>query len=195
MSVSLSTHCGAAIEPFIDDLARLRIQIFRDFPYLYDGDMDYERNYLQTYLNSDAAAVVLARDGDQVVGASTCLPMTAEESAFQSPLRAIGLEPDNIFYLAESVLNSDYRGQGLGVGFFEQREAHAARLGGFSHACFCAVQRPDNHPLKPSEHVPLHGFWKKRGYAPTDAYASYTWQDVDQDNPTEKQLRFWMKEL
>ena len=29
-------------EAAFDDLARLRIEIFRDFPYLYEGDLDYE---------------------------------------------------------------------------------------------------------------------------------------------------------
>ena len=30
---------GAAITPYIDALAQLRIAIFREYPYLYDGDM------------------------------------------------------------------------------------------------------------------------------------------------------------
>ena len=43
---------GAAIAPHVPDLARLRIEVFREFPYLYDGAEDYERKYLQTYINS-----------------------------------------------------------------------------------------------------------------------------------------------
>ena len=39
-------------ETAFDDLARLRIEVFRDFPYLYEGDLDYERQYLSTFMMS-----------------------------------------------------------------------------------------------------------------------------------------------
>ena len=29
---------GSDIAPHVEDLARLRIEVFREFPYLYDGD-------------------------------------------------------------------------------------------------------------------------------------------------------------
>ena len=37
---------GNAVGEVLDDLARLRIAVFRDWPYLYDGDVAYERDYL-----------------------------------------------------------------------------------------------------------------------------------------------------
>jgi hypothetical protein len=40
---------GQDIIPFIPELAKLRIEIFKSYPYLYDGDLDYEHNYLNTY--------------------------------------------------------------------------------------------------------------------------------------------------
>ena len=43
---------GPDLNNYIDNIARLRIEVFRDFPYLYDGTMEYERNYLQTYSRS-----------------------------------------------------------------------------------------------------------------------------------------------
>lgn len=195
MTVSLSIHSGAAIEPLINEIARLRIAVFRDFPYLYDGDTEYEARYLQTYVDSEETAVVIARDKDQIVGASTCLPLRSEEMAFQSPLREQGYNTEHFFYLAESVLMSDYRGQGLGVGFFRLREAHAAQAGEYTHTCFCAVQRPNDHPLKPANYQPLDLFWQHRGYSPAGCYASYSWKDVDHDTPTTKQLQFWIKKL
>ena len=38
---------GPELEPFIDGLGRLRIAVFREYPYLYDGSLDYEREYLK----------------------------------------------------------------------------------------------------------------------------------------------------
>ena len=51
---------GAAIEPWLDDVARLRIAVFRDWPYLYEGDAAYERDYLAAYARSADSVFVLA---------------------------------------------------------------------------------------------------------------------------------------
>ena len=60
------------------DLARLRIAVFREYPYLYDGDMAYEKYYIQQYVQSPGSVIVLAMDGDTIVGASTALPLADE---------------------------------------------------------------------------------------------------------------------
>ncbi|WP_020394641.1 GNAT family N-acetyltransferase [Thiolinea disciformis] len=196
MAITLQTVTGNNLARYIQDLARLRMEVFRAFPYLYDGSLEYEAHYLETYLRCPDAAMILVFDQDQVVGASSCIPLRAEDEAFQKPLRAAGFALDTIFYCGESVLAQAYRGQGLGVAFFREREAHAARLGGFTHSCFCAVDRPLNHPLRPMDYVPLDQFWTKRGYVKqSHLVARLSWQDIDQPLPTEKTLTYWMKTL
>lgn len=201
-AVRLQTVTGRDLEQYVQDLARLRIEVFRAFPYLYDGSMDYEAQYLETYLQCPEAAMVLAFDGDQVVGASSCIPMRDEDEAFKRPFMQQAQElgyafnVDELFYCGESVLDSRYRGQGIGVAFFREREAHAARLGGFSYSCFCAVDRPADHPLRPADYVPLDEFWRKRGYEKRpQLQARFAWKDIDQVEETEKTLTFWLKRL
>ena len=60
---------GPEARPFVAELARLRIGVFRAFPYLYDGTPEYEETYLQAYLNNENAVVILARDGQAVIAA------------------------------------------------------------------------------------------------------------------------------
>ena len=48
---------GNAVGEVLDDLARLRIAVFRDWPYLYDGDVAYERDYLTAYQSPGAVVV------------------------------------------------------------------------------------------------------------------------------------------
>ncbi|MCX8998091.1 GNAT family N-acetyltransferase [Rhizobiaceae bacterium BDR2-2] len=187
---------GSGIAPFIDDLARLRIAVFRAFPYLYEGTLDYEKTYVATYARSQDSVFVLALDGDRVVGASTGIPMRDETDAFKAPFLKAGWNPERIFYFGESVLMPDYRGQGLGVRFFEEREAHARRLGGFDICCFCAVERPADHPLRPADHQPLDTFWTRRGYTHhPDLRTEYVWRDVGETHETAKPMSFWMKEI
>ncbi|GGO77890.1 GNAT family acetyltransferase [Marinobacterium nitratireducens] len=194
--MQIKTLCGEAIAPHIDDLARLRIEVFRAFPYLYDGSLDYERDYLGTYARSPESLFVLALDGDRVVGAATGVPMADETEEFRRPFVEAGWNPDEIFYFGESVLLPEYRGQGLGVRFFEEREAYARRLGRFRHCAFCAVERPADHPLRPADHVQLNDFWANRGYVhqPT-LRTEYRWKDVGETCETAKPMSFWLREL
>jgi GNAT superfamily N-acetyltransferase len=193
-NIRIERWSGAALEQYIPDLARLRIEVFRDFPYLYDGDYDYEKKYLQTHIDCPESVIVLAFDGDKVVGASTAMPMRHETEEMKLPFLQHGYNLDDIFYCSESVLDKNYRGLGLGVKFFEQREAHAADLGGFKYITFCCVERPVDHPRRPADYVPLDAFWNKRGYVKhSELKTSYTWKDLDDSEETPKPMTFWLK--
>ncbi|MBL8654785.1 MAG: GNAT family N-acetyltransferase, partial [Alphaproteobacteria bacterium] len=93
------------------------------------------------------------------------------------------------------VLQSDYRGQGVGVRFFVEREKRARELG-FKLATFCGVVRPKDHPARPADYVPLDAFWTKRGFTPRgDLTASFEWRDLGDTAPTAKPMAFWTKDL
>ena len=130
---------GADILPILPDLARLRIVVFRDWPYLYDGTLDYEEKYLATFAAAKGAVVIAAYDGAEMVGASTGAPMIEHADEFGEPFRAAGFDISKIFYCGESVLLKSHRGYGLGHAFFDGREAQAKALGGFTHSTFCRV--------------------------------------------------------
>ena len=44
--VPVTAHSGTAVTPFNTALAELRIQVFREWPYLYEGTLAYEQHYL-----------------------------------------------------------------------------------------------------------------------------------------------------
>ncbi len=186
---------GPAIAPHLPDLARLRKAVFRAWPYLYDGSMTYEAGYMAEFAASQTAGLVIARDGDAVVGASTCLSLAEEEAHITAPFQARGIDLATVFYFGESVLLPAYRGQGVGVAFFAAREAHASRHPGVTLATFCAVERPADHPLRPADAVPLDTFWRRRGYTATDMTCTMAWKQIDTTGKVTNTLRFWTKSL
>lgn len=186
---------GAAVEPWLPALAALRIEVFRDWPYLYEGDPDYERRYLAAYAASPRSLFVLACVGEQVVGASTGIPLVDDGEAFQRPFRERGIDPARIFYCGESVLRPAYRGRGLGHRFFDEREAHARRLGGFDRIAFCAVDRDPADPRRPAQHRGNELFWGKRGYQRQPGlYCELDWPEPGRGEVSHR-LTFWMREL
>lgn len=196
MTLQVQRFAGPEIARYIPDLAALRMAVFREYPYLYAGSQAYEERYLRKYLDAADSVMVMVFAGARIVGASTGLPLADADAEFQAPFVAHGYDLASIFYFGESVLAEAYRGRGIGAEFFEQREAHVHDLGRFDTICFCAVERPPAHPLRPADYRPLDAFWQRRGYAQrAELRTSYVWQDLDEDEESPKPMNFWLKQL
>ena len=197
MSVSVDVRplSGEALQAALGDLARLRITVFAAYPYLYDGSEEYERNYLASFSSAADSVLVVAFDGDRIVGAATASPLVRQDEEVLAPFRRAGMDLADVFYFGESVLLPQYRGQGIGHAFFDQREA-AAREWGARRATFCGVIRPADHPQRPSDYVPLDGFWRRRGYAPVDGLiGTIAWREHGDCMDVARPMQFWMRDL
>ncbi len=194
--LTFKTYRGAEIATVLEPLAKLRITVFRAWPYLYEGAMDYELDYLRTYANSPRSMLFAAFDGNEMTGATTCIPLLDETAEVQEPFIKAGMDIATIFYFGESILLPQYRGHGLGHRFFDEREAHARSFGNFQYTCFCGVVRPLDYPARPASFRPLDAFWIKRGYLPKPVLQSqFVWLDIGEAEPTAKPMMFWMREL
>ena len=195
-SISYITKTGAEIASVFDDLAQLRITVFRAFPYLYEGSFDYEKEYLKVYSEAENAFLFAVYDGAKMVGATTCIPLINETSEVQEPFINVGIDLENVFYFGESILLPEYRGLGLGHRFFDEREAHARSFEACKITCFCSVVREENHPLQPFDYQPLDKFWTKRGYQKEFSLKStFEWLDIGENQPTQKEMIYWTKKL
>lgn len=193
--IELSILVGTDLQAALPALSNLRIEVFREFPYLYDGTLNYETAYLAKFAEAKDAIIVVAREDETIVGCATGSALSAHHEAFAVPFLTRDDDIETIFYFGESVLKAQFRGRGLGHAFFDYREDHARRSG-YRSSTFCAVIRPDHHPLRPSNYRPLNEFWKKRGYSPIpDMVATFRWKDIDQVEETGHAMQFWMKAL
>lgn len=184
---------GSNIAALIPQLGQLRIRIFHDFPYLYEGSQEYEEDYLQFYAKNPLSFAFGVFDGEQLVGATTGMPLSVQSREIQQPFLERGMNIDEIFYFGESILLPEYRGRGLGHLFFDVREKHALE-NGFKITAFCSVMRPEDHPLRPADYRPNDAFWTKRGYQQQDYSCRMEWLDRNETQKTEKELIFWTKE-
>ena len=118
MTVTVTKLTGEALRTRLDDLGKLRIEIFRAWPYLYKGTIAYERQYLPRYAEAKTGTMIVAEDDGAIVGASTALGLDEEDDHVQQPFLDAKLDLKKIFYFGESVLLPQYRGQGMGVRLF-----------------------------------------------------------------------------
>ncbi|MBL7808197.1 MAG: GNAT family N-acetyltransferase [Saprospiraceae bacterium] len=196
MELRYEKYRGAAFRTVFEPLAALRIRVFRDFPYLYEGTLDYELEYLDTYAQAERALLFAVYDGQKMVGATTCIPLANETPDVQKPFLKAGYHLEEVFYFGESILLQQYRGHGIGHLFFDEREAHAASFGTYRFTCFCAVDRAENHPLRPEGYRPLDAFWMQRGYLKEPTLVSqFTWPDLGESTGTAKNMIYWIKPM
>ncbi len=187
---------GAEIASVFEDLAKLRITVFKAFPYLYEGTLAYEKEYLKVYSDAEKSFLFAVFDDSEMVGATTCIPLIDESDEVKKPFLEAGMDISKIFYFGESILLSPYRSLGLGNRFFEEREKHAKSFVQYSLASFCAVQRPENHPMKPEDYRPLDEFWKKRGYKKNAILQTeFNWLDIGDNVSSKKTMLFWTKNI
>jgi GNAT superfamily N-acetyltransferase len=201
-NVRVRSVVGAELAAQVGALARLRVAVFREWPYLYDGDLAYEEAYLRTYAQAPHSVFVLAQDPTgQVVGMATGLPLTQADPATRAPFETAGIDLATVFYFGESVLDPAHRGQGLGHAFFDAREAQARHLRDqesqpLTHTAFCAVDRAADDPRRPPGARDLSPFWQARGYTPNPHLkATFTWREQGAPQQTQHTMIFWQRPL
>lgn len=206
LDFSISTVSGADTIPYHQDLARLRMAIFRDFPYLYEGNDTYESTYNAPYGQSSKSLFVVIKASNEVVGISTAIPMRDMDESIALILSDAGYTAASGFYLGESVLTPNFRGRGLYKKMFDLREEEA-RLQGHSFTAFLSVVRESDHPLKPINYIPHDTTWKSYGYTPIEAHMTFSYPTVPlpdskntsgwskQGSTHDHTLQFWVKDL
>jgi GNAT superfamily N-acetyltransferase len=196
ISIQYETLHGKAAETHIDDLARLRIQVFREFPYLYDGSIAYETRYLQTYFHCPHSLIVLARDSERIVGCATAIPLKFEESEFQKPFLEQKIPADTVMYFGESVLLPEYRGHGIGKAFLQKRIDYARQYPGIGWAAFCAVRRDSQDTRRPNNYRPLDTLWQSFGFQPVPGMRTfYHWKEIGQREESDQEMQFWLRSI
>ena len=195
MNIEYKKIYGREISDYLDQIAALRIEVFREFPYLYEGSLDYEKKYLQVYVDSDSSMIILAIVDGIIIGASTCLAMSDESEEFKEALIKADYDISKIFYFGESIIKKELRGNKIGHEFFRMREEHALKcIADLEFSTFCAVDRTEDHPLKPKSYRPLDLFWNRMGYQKSeDLRVYYPWKDIDKDREDKKMMSIWLK--
>jgi GNAT superfamily N-acetyltransferase len=194
-TIRFQTLTGQAIAGANAAFQHLHVDVFYDWPYLFQGD-PAAPPYIANYVTLPRAALFLVANDGKPVAAATCLPLQDESPNVQAPFIERGWDPARFFYFGEGIVLEAWRGRGLGVRLFELRESHARAVSTADYAIFCSVRRPVGHPLRPVDPHTNDAFWRRRGYVPMPGVACIMrWTDRGDAAPSEHTLDFWIKSL
>ena len=185
---------GKDIKRHLPDVANLRLRVFKEYPYLYEGDLKDEHEYLSHYSSSENSFLATAFSDNELIGAATGIPLTAAAPVTQQPFIDAHQKLEQWYYIGEVVLAPQWRHRGLGGLFLRALEDHAKELN-YRFTTFCTIHRPPTHPSRPRGFVPLDEYWKKHGYERLTMTCQLSWIDTGEGRPSAKQMDFWYKEL
>ena len=172
---------GTAIEPHNEEIISIVNRVFYDYPYRYDGKSEGYTESIKEHAKSANGYVVLAMDGEKVVGVATGIPLS--ESGVTLP----GVDPSSVYYLCELLLLPEYRGQGLGTKMGREIE-HFAKEHGYTLLALTSMEAPG--------YTSAHTAFKKLGYTKhPDKYYETSWVHVGETEPTSHRLFFWTRPI
>lgn len=191
---SIRLVTGADVADCLEGLATLRLEIFREYPYLYAGSREEELAYLKRYAETPNVCVALAEQGGEVIGAGTGIPLSVEEARMQAGFATAGPDTSDIYYIGEILLYPGYRNSRFGSRLFGLLEDHARSLGPYRRLGCATVERPDDHPLRPSDYLPIERFLARHRFSPlAGTPSSLAWRETD-GVVREHPMRCWIRE-
>lgn len=188
------------IQNYTDYIAHLRMEAFKPFPYLYAGNLEYERTYIRGYQFAKKAMLATANIDGNIVGISTGIPLNADSEIVSGAKEAFEKENINVedyYYYGEIIILPEYRGLGLAKKLYEAQDIIVRRWG-YRFTSILTVVREADHPLKPQSYQPTDKLWERLGFCWKGLEIAYHWPTIQADRTVKEQkhsLEFWIKNL
>lgn len=175
-------------EPYLDEILKMRLKNFIEFPYLYEGDEKYEQKYLEVLMESKTSLLIIVKENDKVIATGTGLCLNDEVDFVKNPY--INEDINKIFYISEVVVNKEYRKSGIAK-IIGDKFIEYAFQNNYKKIVFCSVNRNSNHKLRPKNYYPNENIWIKYGFSRSDKKCYIPWKDIDEEIDSQKELQFY----
>lgn len=200
MGITIEIYVGNESSSYINMVSKLRIDVFREYPYLYEGEEEYERKYIHGYTTDKRAMIAIAKVDNVVAGISTGIPLISESDIVADAKKVFSQANINIgdyYYYGEVIILPQFRGLGIAKMLFSAQDTLIEKWG-FKQVCILTVVREHNHPLKPINYKSPDGMWEHLGFFRNKITTNYHWPTIQADNTVRdvtNTLEFWTKHL
>ncbi|MEO9257235.1 MAG: GNAT family N-acetyltransferase [Crocinitomicaceae bacterium] len=188
------------VSPLLLFVATLRINIFREYPYLYEGNLKEEMDDLEHCAQLTNNALAIAFYKETPVGFLYGIPLKEFASHFENPVldlfREKNLNPETCYYFADIIVLPEHRGNSLSKKLFNVLEVYAQEQG--YHSASFITESHDIHPLKPANYKSLEPLWHSLQYKKTRLTSYGSWQTHQPDGSIARQKHsadIWFKNL
>ena len=123
------------------------------------------------------------------------MPLVHEDAKMLDGFAGTTFPLNEVYYVGELLFRLDYRNCGLGQKLLDRLECHICSLGRYRKLTCATVERPKDHPLRPSNYIPISRFLARTGFTRLSGVnAHFMWRETDGDK-RDHLMQFWIKEL
>ena len=193
--IRIETYRASEIQPHIKDIVNICNHIYREYPYLYNGEHAGYQSYLESYSQRDHSIICCAYDGSKVIGFAAGIPMVETKDLYKETLLENGYRLENLFYLGEFGLEPQYRWQGIEEALYDKIESHARRKG-FETICLWELDDSAHTQYRPQEYIPKDELLNKLGFV-SKPYLNFQifWTNIDELQESAHLAVYWTKTL
>lgn len=193
--LKIETYQGPEIAPYTQQIVKLVDTIYRQYPYLYNGDDAGYIDYLDSYARSKNAIICLVFDGNKIVGIAAGMPMTEAREIYWEPLKKHGYDLNTLFYQGEFGLLPAYHNQGVEEAMFHKVEEFV-RKGPYKSIAFWEVESSTSPSQRPENYLPSDPFWKRLGFIRySELNFNMFWTNINEKKESPHLAVYWLKPL
>lgn len=143
-NIKIEVFHGPEIAPYIKDIASLCNSIYRDAPYLYNGeDADYN-TYVESYTESNDTIICLAFDQQEIIGLALGMPMEQSRDLYKPTLIEHGFDLQTMYYFGEFGLRNGYQNRGIEISLYAHMEKTIRESGAFDKIAIWEIEGSKN---------------------------------------------------
>lgn len=192
-SIVIAVLKGDEVIPYLKRLAEIRLLFYRDYPYLYDGTLEEEENYLSTYAHSENTLLVIAKRDEEVVGAILGLPLIESPEENKEAFKDTEVSPAELFYLGDSMVINELKTTDLLDQLYYQFETAVQQFGKYRGIVVCEIERDSNDP---KNNCPYEVTWNKKGFLREPSQVvHFSWKEIGDLDSSDHRMIFWSKLL
>lgn len=176
MSIRIEVFKEKETQPYLRLLAQMRLSEYKEFPYLYVGNME-EDFAITNYFTFKDGLLVIAFQGETVAGMYSGVPMCTPSNFLQDcsvQLAGEGVDINKCFYASDLIVNPRFKRQGIGVQLLK-RLFQEVKAMGYDTIMGVTSFRPLDHPLRPKDYFDTDSIWEKHGYKKSPLVFSLTY--------------------
>ncbi len=191
-------HIGHQIVNYLEDVASFRIKYFKDYPYLYVGDQNYERKYLSGFANDSKGLLILVKQNKKIIAVSTGVPLVTNSDILdgaEDGFRSKKLNPFENYYYGEVIIDYAFRGRGIIGKVYELQETFA-KSQNFKSVAIATVVRSDDDIRRPENYRSSDPLWLKLGFNRTGIQFNFNWPTIREDltiSDCSNCMEYWIK--
>lgn len=190
---------GESLENLRSFVVNLRITIFKEYPYLYEGNVKEENAYFDWFSKLPNTAIAVAYLDAKPIGFTSGTSFVDFDEHFQGSVDIFTkakLEAKNYYYFPEILILPEHDNDLINYRLFEALENHAKKLN-YKSGCF-VTEEHESHPLKPQDYKPLDYLWHLLDYTKSALIINFSWSTIQADKSSKDKkhaLIYWLKKL